>query len=135
MLQKHVNQRIIKELYFALQVSDFQRVSLVYHFILQVEQTFYMKVLLCRSICPIFSIKCSTKINFSRILTCNLKEIFNCSDIKRSLQQIIFWTLLVSWLENQGQAHHMFSRFLNLRMFFKKCLLFCFDHFKVEFYY
>ena len=30
-------------------------------------------------------------------------------------------------MKNIGQAHHMFSRFLNLRIFFTKFSLFCFS--------
>ena len=36
-------------------------------------------------------------------------------------------------LQNLGQAHHMFSRFLNLRFFSQNFLLFCFS--TVEVFY
>ena len=47
-------------------------------------------------------------------------------DVKIALNQAVSDVRLKRNVLNEGQAHHMFSRFLNLRIYLTKISLFCF---------
>ena len=48
-------------------------------------------------------------------------------DVKIALNQAVSDVRLKRNVLNEGQAHHMFSRFLNLRIYFNEKKMFCFS--------